>query len=135
MCERPTGDRQACADAAGVGASGGKVCQRFLTCKESLGVCSRRHVHCQRADAGMICSTASPFRKRAPTTKGVHTTTEPPRVCRRLQPLRDWGHETGKEVLPRGAGAGGSDGVRARERVLLAVGCHPVYCGKDRLLW
>src|SRR5690606_37585732 len=40
---------------------------------------------------------------------------ESPRVCRRLQPLRDWGHETGKEVLPRGAGAGGSDGVRARE--------------------
>ena len=39
---------------------------------------------------------------------------ESPRVCRRLQPLRDWGHETGKEVLPRGAGAGGSDGVRAR---------------------
>src|SRR5690606_2211873 len=60
---------------------------------------------------------------------------ESPRVCRRLQPLRDWGHETGKEVLPRGAGAGGSDGVRARERVLLAVGCHPVYCRKDRLLW
>src|SRR5690606_31001275 len=60
---------------------------------------------------------------------------EAPWVCRRLQPLRDWGHETGKEVLPRGAGAGGSDGVRARERVLLAVGCHPVYCRKDRLLW
>src|SRR5690606_26336531 len=60
---------------------------------------------------------------------------ESPRVCRRLQPLRDWGHETGKEVLPRGAGAGGSDGVRARERVLLAVGCPPVYCRKDRLLW
>src|SRR5690606_361832 len=60
---------------------------------------------------------------------------ESPWVCRRLQPLRDWGHETGKEVLPRGAGAGGSDGVRARERVLLAVGCHPVYCRKDRLLW
>src|SRR5690606_2057166 len=39
---------------------------------------------------------------------------EAPRVCRRLQLLRDWGHETGKEVLPRGAGAGGSAGVRAR---------------------
>src|SRR5690606_17808063 len=60
---------------------------------------------------------------------------ESPRVCRRLQPLRDWGHETGKEVLPRGAGAGGSDGVRARERVLLAVGCPPVYCALSPNSW
>src|SRR5690606_23496794 len=60
---------------------------------------------------------------------------EPPWVCRRLQPLRDWSHDESEKVLPRGAGAGGSDGVRARERVLLAVGCHPVYCRKDRLLW
>src|SRR5690606_24955227 len=62
-------------------------------------------------------------------------TSEPPWVCRRLQPLRDWSHDESEKVLPRGAGAGGSDGVRARERVLLAVGCHPVYCRKDRLLW
>jgi len=36
---------------------------------------------------------------------------EPPRGCRRLHFLRGWGHEQTKEVLPRGTGAGGTDGV------------------------
>src|SRR5690606_29319212 len=39
---------------------------------------------------------------------------ESPRVCWRLHVSRHRGHGTGKEVLPRGAGAGGSAGVRAR---------------------
>jgi hypothetical protein len=39
--------------------------------------------------------------------------TESPRVCRRPQSLRGWGHEQGKEVLFGAEGAGGPDGLRA----------------------
>src|SRR5690606_5312838 len=38
---------------------------------------------------------------------------ELPRDCRRLQLLRGWSHDQENEVLPGGAGAGSSDGVRA----------------------
>ena len=38
---------------------------------------------------------------------------EPPRVCRRLQLLRGWGHEENRAVLPRGSGAGSAVGFRA----------------------
>ena len=42
------------------------------------------------------------------------TMCEPPRDCRRLQPLRGWGHEKGKEVLPRDAGESSSAGPGTR---------------------
>ena len=38
---------------------------------------------------------------------------ESPRVCRRLQLLRGWGHEENRAVLPRGSGAGSAVGFRA----------------------
>ena len=49
---------------------------------------------------------------------GAHYTSrddiEPPRDCRRPNCLRGWRHGTSKQVLPRGAGTSGADGVRER---------------------
>src|SRR5690606_4954193 len=59
---------------------------------------------------------------------------EPPWVCRRPQFSRDWGHERGKEVLPRDPGAGGSAGAGPRGGIPVAVGGDRVDCGEDRLL-
>src|SRR5688572_13512390 len=47
---------------------------------------------------------------------------EPPRVCRRLHSLGGWSDGGTKQVLGRGAGAGGPDGARAAGPVRLAVG-------------
>src|SRR5690606_16655318 len=60
------------------------------------------------------CDAPRTFPRPAPDGYLSGLSSEAPWVCRRLQLLRDWGHETGKEVLPGGAGAGGSAGVRAR---------------------
>src|SRR5690606_37511076 len=59
---------------------------------------------------------------------------EPPWVCRRPQLSRDWGHERGKEVLPREPGAGGSAGAGPRGGMPVAVGGDGVDCGEERLL-
>lgn len=41
------------------------------------------------------------------------TSSEPPRILRRLQSLRGWSHEEVSEVFARGARARGAHGVRA----------------------
>ena len=55
------------------------------------------------------------------------------RVCRRLHQLRGWGHEKERTVLPRSAGAGGSDGFRSRARVQLTVVGDLLYFPEDRV--
>ena len=45
--------------------------------------------------------------------------------------LRGWGHGTSKQVLARGTGACGSDGLGARVRARLAVGRDPLDRGQD----
>ncbi len=64
---------------------------------------------------------------------GIHMS-EPRRDCRRLQHLRGWSHVKGNEVFSRGQGAGGPAGEGARRGVSLAVGCHHLHSGEDRLL-
>ena len=63
-------------------------------------------------------------------TARVPSPTEPPQVCRRLQLLRGWSHDQGREVFFRGAGTSGSAGVRARGRVRLAVAAIQSFAGK-----
>ena len=50
---------------------------------------------------------------------------EPPRLSRRLIPLRGLSNEKVSEVFPRGSGAGGSDGAGALVRARFAVGGDP----------
>lgn len=47
---------------------------------------------------------------------------EPPWHSRRLQTLRRWSHERAKEILPGSSGTCGSDGLRARGRMRIAMG-------------
>ena len=64
---------------------------------------------------------------------GVPSELESRRVCRRLHQLRGWGHEKERTVLPRSAGAGGSDGFRSRARVQLTVVGDLLYFPEDRV--
>ena len=51
---------------------------------------------------------------------------EPPRLFRRLQPLRGWSHEEDlNTILPRAARAGGADGAGAPGRSRIAVVSSP----------
>src|SRR5690349_4586805 len=62
-------------------------------------------------------------------------TLEPPRICRRLSPLRRWSHdeEEFEPVFARGPAAGGADGPGSRGRPRLAVVGHRLDRGEDRL--
>jgi filamentous hemagglutinin len=43
--------------------------------------------------------------------EGAEGKSEPPRVFRRLQPLREWSHEQVKQVFPRNARTGRANGA------------------------
>jgi len=58
---------------------------------------------------------------------------EPPRDSRRLQTLRGWSHEQAKAILPGSPGTGGSDGLRARGRIRIAMGSDVVDRLEDRV--
>lgn len=60
-------------------------------------------------DAGLIFA----IEDMAVTIGSLGVVTEPPRDSRRLHFLRGWGHGTSKQVLARGTGSGGSDGLGA----------------------
>src|SRR5690606_1882273 len=104
-------------------AAGGELAGTTISTRKAVQYQTQLWVAAAYAHAGV--------RVRPLATGTVPTPDESPRVCWRLQLLRGWGHETGKEVLPRGAGAGGRAGVRAREWVRVAVGGHPVDGRKD----
>ncbi len=59
---------------------------------------------------------------------------EPPRDCRRLHSLGGWSDGSAKQVLGRGARAGGPDGVGASGPVRVAMGGDPLDLGEARLL-
>ncbi|MGH2397897.1 MAG: DNA adenine methylase [bacterium] len=59
---------------------------------------------------------------------------EPPRVHRSLHSLKGWSYGQQEQVLTRGQGTGGSDGVRARTRARLAVVGHAVGRFEARVL-
>jgi hypothetical protein len=67
------------------------------------------------------------------TDSGTHGHREPPRVFRRLQTLRGWGHDASEPVFTGSAGAGGADGGRARAGACLAVGGDHVDRREDRV--
>src|SRR5262245_34371246 len=58
---------------------------------------------------------------------------EPPRVSRRLQTLRGWGHDKTEPVLTGSADAGSADGPGARSGARLAVGGDHLDRREDRL--
>ena len=63
-----------------------------------------------------------------PRARVPQKSTEPPRDCRRLFLLRGWRYDKDRTVLPRSAGAGGTDGVRARAGAQLPVGNDRLDC-------
>ena len=58
---------------------------------------------------------------------------EPPRVDRRLHPLRGWGHEKFNTVFGRGKAACSSDGHGAHTGPWVTMGRDPVYFREDRM--
>ncbi len=71
--------------------------------------------------------------RSAPLPPGLDSS-ELPRNCRRLHFLRGWTHDRTRQIFTRGKGAGGSDGLRARERMAFGITFHGVRRG-ERWAW
>ena len=67
-----------------------------------------------------------------------HVQPEPPRVFRRPQFLREWGHDDEdniEEIFAGGSRAGCPNGFGASSRSQLTMGGDLLHCGEDRLRW